>query len=144
VSWLTLGWKQTKRQYHDGHKRRTYLKITAGRAKNINPRRKLSIAAVAEEAGVSTATIHNRYPEIAEKVRQLLNKEDRRLRVAKGQELQTEKTKRKELNDENRELRQKIAELVSRNATLEAELDHLRAVVEGNNVSSLNAKASGG
>jgi hypothetical protein len=42
-------------------------RITAGRAKNIKPKRKLSIAAVAEEAGVSTATVHNRYPEIAEK-----------------------------------------------------------------------------
>jgi regulator of replication initiation timing len=40
-------------------------------------------------------------------------------------------------------LRQKIAELVSRNATLEAELDHLRAVVEGGNVSMLKAKSSG-
>jgi len=118
-------------------------RITAGRPKNIKADRKLSIAAVADEAGVSTATIHNRYPEIAEKIRQLLNKEDRRLKVSKGQELQVEKAKRKELNEENRVLRQKIAELVSRNATLEAELDHLRAVVESSNVSTLKAKVSG-
>jgi AcrR family transcriptional regulator len=31
----------------------------------------ISIAAVAREAGVSNATIHNRYPEIAERVRAL-------------------------------------------------------------------------
>jgi AcrR family transcriptional regulator len=119
-----------------------FHRITTKRAKNIKPGRKLSVAAVADEAGVSTATIHNRYPEIAEKVRQLLNKEDRRLKVAKGQELQVEKAKRKELNEENRVLRQKIAELVSRNATLEAELDHLRAVMEGGNVSTFKSKAS--
>jgi uncharacterized coiled-coil DUF342 family protein len=118
-------------------------RITAGRPKNVELGRKLSIVAVADEAGVSAATIHNRYPEIAEKVRQLLNKEDRRLKEAKNQELQAVKAKRKELNDENRVLRQKIAELVSRNATLEAELDHLRAVVEGGNVSMLKAKSSG-
>lgn len=118
-------------------------RITAGRVKNVKPGRKLSIAAVADEAGVSTATIHNRYPEIAEKVRQLLNKKDRMLKTAKGQELQVEKAKRKELNDENRELRQKIADLISRNATLEAEIDHLRAIVEGGNVSTLKAKVSG-
>jgi AcrR family transcriptional regulator len=118
-------------------------RVTAGRAKNIKPGRKLSIAAVADEAGVSTATVHNRYPEIAEKVRQLLNKEDRKLKVAKGQELQAEKAKRKGLNDENRVLRQKIAELVSRNATLEAELDQLRAIKESSNVSTLKAKVSG-
>jgi hypothetical protein len=92
---------------------------------------------------VSTATIHNRYPGIAEKVRQLLNKEDRKLKTAKGQELQVEKAKRKKLNDENRELRQKIADLISRNAALEAEIDHLRAIVEGGNVSTLKAKVSG-
>lgn len=118
-------------------------RITAGRVKNIKPGRKLSISAVAEEAGVSTATVHNRYPEIAEKVRQLLNKEDRRLKEAKGLELQAEKAKRKKLNDENRALRQQITELASRNAALEAELDHLRAVVEGGNISTLKAKLSG-
>jgi hypothetical protein len=95
--------------------------------------RKLSIAAVADEASVSTA-VHNRYPEIAEKVRQLLNKEGRRLKEAKGQELQAERAKRKKLYDENRVLRQKIAELVSRNASLEAELHHSRPVIEGNNI----------
>lgn len=115
-------------------------RITAGRPKNLKADRKLSITSVADEAGVSTATIHNRYPEIAEKVRQLLNKEDRKLKMAKGQELQAEKAKRKDLNDENRVLRNKIAELVSRNAALEAELDHFRAVVEGGNVSTIKAK----
>lgn len=32
---------------------------------------KISIAAVAREAGVSNATIHNRYPDVAERVRAL-------------------------------------------------------------------------
>lgn len=49
-------------------------RIATNRVRKVKPERKLSIAAVAEEAGVSTATIHNRYPEIAEKIRQLLNK----------------------------------------------------------------------
>ncbi|EGM0865563.1 TetR family transcriptional regulator [Salmonella enterica] len=33
---------------------------------------KISIAAVAREAGVSNATIHNRYPDIAEKIREMM------------------------------------------------------------------------
>lgn len=33
---------------------------------------KLTIAAVAKEAGVSNATIHNRYPDIAEEIRSLM------------------------------------------------------------------------
>lgn len=37
----------------------------------LNNDGRISIAAVAREAGVSNATIHNRYPEIAERVRAL-------------------------------------------------------------------------
>lgn len=36
-----------------------------------NGEERISIAAVAREAGVSNATIHNRYPDIAERVRAL-------------------------------------------------------------------------
>jgi AcrR family transcriptional regulator len=39
---------------------------------------RISIAAVAREAGVSNATIHNRYPDIAERVRALHAKADKR------------------------------------------------------------------
>ncbi|MCZ0866495.1 hypothetical protein O0V09_14885 [Dasania sp. GY-19] len=118
-------------------------RITTGRVRKVKPERKLSIAAVAEEAGVSTATIHNRYPEIADKVRQLLNKDARQQRDEKSQALKEEKSKRKELLDENRLLRQQMAELVSRNATLEAELDHLRALVESKNIAHISPKKPG-
>ncbi|MEM7361322.1 MAG: TetR family transcriptional regulator [Pseudomonadota bacterium] len=118
-------------------------RITTGRVRKVKTGRKLSIAAVAEEAGVSTATIHNRYPEIADKVRQLLNKDARQQRDEKSQALKEEKSKRKELLDENRLLRQQMAELVSRNATLEAELDHLRALVESKNIAQISPKKTG-
>jgi regulator of replication initiation timing len=62
------------------------------------------------------------------------------MKEAKGQELQAERAKRKKLNGENPVLRQKIAELVSKNAALEAELDHLRVIVENENVNLLNLK----
>lgn len=118
-------------------------RITTGRVRKVKAGRKLSIAAVAEEAGLSTATIHNRYPEIADKVRQLLNKDARQQRDEKNQALKEEKSKRKELLDENRLLRQQMAELVSRNATLEAELDHLRALVESKNIAQISPKKTG-
>lgn len=44
-------------------------RIQVGRPKHVSIVRKLSISAVAEEAGVSPSTIHTRYPEIAEEVR---------------------------------------------------------------------------
>lgn len=118
-------------------------RITTGRVRKVKPGRKLSIAAVAEEAGVSTSTIHNRHPEIADKIRQLLNKDARQQRDEKSQALKEEKSKRKELLDENRLLRQQMAELVSRNASLEAELDHLRALVESKNIAKISPKKTG-
>lgn len=118
-------------------------RITTGRVRKVKTGRKLSIAAVAEEAGVSTSTIHNRYPEIADKIRQLLNKDARQQRDEKSQALKEEKSKRKELLDENRLLRQQMAELVSRNATLEAELDHLRALVESKNIAQISPRKAG-
>lgn len=44
--------------------------IEIGRPKRVKAGRKLSISSVAEEAGVSPATIHTRYPEIVELLRQ--------------------------------------------------------------------------
>lgn len=46
-------------------------RIRHGRPKRISKERPLSIAAVAEEAGVSNSTIHNRYPQLAEQIRRL-------------------------------------------------------------------------
>lgn len=118
-------------------------RITTGRVRKVRKERKLSIAAVAEEAGVSTSAIHNRYPEIADKIRQLLNKDARKQRDDKNQALKDEKAKRKEVLDENRLLRQQIAEFVSRNATLEAEIDHLKALIERRNIAQIGAKKTG-
>ncbi|GAA0432636.1 hypothetical protein ACFOY5_21010 [Massilia aurea] len=50
-------------------------RIRHGKQKRIAADRKFSIAAVAAEAGVSNATIHNRYPQLAEHIRKL-QKED--------------------------------------------------------------------
>lgn len=44
--------------------------IEVGRPKRVKFGRKLSISSVAEEAGISPATIHTRYPEIVELLRQ--------------------------------------------------------------------------
>lgn len=48
-------------------------RIQEGVPKILPVGRKMSIAAVAKEAGVSNATIHNRYPDIAEKIRKLVS-----------------------------------------------------------------------
>jgi hypothetical protein len=47
-------------------------RLQKGKTKIVPLGTKLSIAGVAKEAGVSNATIHNRYPEVAEAIRSLL------------------------------------------------------------------------
>ena len=97
----------------------------------------LTIAAVAKEAGVSTATIHNRHPEIAEQVRALQGKESRRQRDQKHEELQRVREANRALREENAELKADLAKLASINETLALENRVLRAERDGENVTVL-------
>ncbi|MCP1121601.1 TetR family transcriptional regulator [Robbsia andropogonis] len=45
-------------------------RIKHGRTKVVDQNRRLSILAVAEEAGLSSSTIHNRYPDVAQAIRE--------------------------------------------------------------------------
>jgi hypothetical protein len=64
---------------------------------------RLTIAAVANETGVSVVTIHDRHPEIAEQIRALQGKGSRRQRDRKHGE-------RQRVHEANRELRAQLAE----------------------------------
>lgn len=79
---------------------------------------KLSIAAVAREAGVSTALIHNQYPKIAEAIRDARGRSSRATRDSKHQELTAERNKGAAYRTEIAELRAKIARLASLNEVL--------------------------
>jgi AcrR family transcriptional regulator len=68
---------------------------------------KVTIAAVAREAGVSTALIHNHYPNVAEAIREAQGRSSRAQRDVKHQDL--------------------IADLASINEVLMAELRALKA-----------------
>jgi hypothetical protein len=102
-------------------------RVTSGKPTVIDPDRKLSISAVAEEAGVSAATIHNRYPEIAAKIRDLLGLKSPSQNTSANTTVFLEyKAKIKQLNEENRLLRIQTEELISRNATLQAQLYEMK------------------
>lgn len=45
-------------------------RIKHGRTKVVDQNRRLSILAVAEEAGLSPSKIHNRYPDVAQAIRE--------------------------------------------------------------------------
>ena len=88
---------------------------------------KVTIAAVAREAGVSTALIHNHYPNIAEAIREAQGRSSRAQRDVKHQDLLAEREKNRMLRQENEELRVKIANLASINEVLIAEIRVLKA-----------------
>lgn len=79
---------------------------------------KVSIAAVAREAGVSTALIHNHYPGVAEAIRNAQGRSSRAMRDVKHQDLIAERKKSAAYRQEIEELRAKIANLASINEVL--------------------------
>ena len=103
------------------------LAITKGRPKVISKDRKISIKAVADEAGVSNATIHNNYPDLAEQIRLLANKDVRSERDSTKQALGEQRKKATELRAEIAQLKAELAEIASLNASLMLQNEDLRA-----------------
>jgi AcrR family transcriptional regulator len=91
-------------------------RIERGRTKTDE--KKVSIAAVAREAGVSAALIHNHYPKIAEAIREVQGRSSRAQRDVKHQDLRTEREKSRALRREIEELQAKVANLASLNEVL--------------------------
>lgn len=79
---------------------------------------KVTIAAVAREAGVSTALIHNHYPAIAEAIREIQGRSSRAMRDVKHQDLVAERQKSAGYRQEIEELRAKLASIASINEVL--------------------------
>ncbi|AMS17594.1 TetR family transcriptional regulator [Pseudomonas chlororaphis] len=117
-----------KRKPSDARERDLQLalaRILHGRAHSGES--KVTIAAVAREAGVSTALIHNHYPTVAEAIREAQGRSSRAQRDVKHQDCLAEREKNRTLRQENEELREKIANLASINEVLMAETRTLKA-----------------
>lgn len=114
--------------------RQAIVRIEKGRPKIVPPDRKLSIAAVAEEAGVSRATIHNNHAALAERIREAGNKTARAQRDKKNTALKELKAKYQALREEHRHIRELNQEMASEMATLLAENLRLRAIAENKKV----------
>jgi len=99
------------------------IRILKGRARTGES--KVTIAAVAREAGVSTALIHNHYPRIAEAIRDAQGRSSRVMRDLKQQDLIVERKKSAAYRQEIEELQTKIARLASINEVL---MDENRAL----------------
>ncbi|MFM5375058.1 TetR family transcriptional regulator [Aeromonas veronii] len=113
------------------------VRIKRGRAHTGES--KVTIAAVAREAGVSAALIHNHYPNIAEAIREVQGLSSRAQRDAKHQALRAEREKGRALRLEIDELRAKIASLASINEVLVEENRFLKAKFDNTGVISLRS-----
>lgn len=112
-------------------------RIERGRAKTDE--KKVTIAAVAREAGVSAALIHNHYPNIAEAIREAQGRSSRAQRDVKHQALRAEREKGRALRLEIEELRAKVASLASINEVLIEENRFLKAKFDNTGVISLRS-----
>lgn len=98
---------------------------------------KVTIAAVAREAGVSTALIHNYYPAVAETIREIQGRSSRAMRDVKHQDLIAERQKSAAYRQENEELRTKLASIASINEVLLEENRLLKAKLKDRSVVEL-------
>ncbi|RAS62167.1 hypothetical protein DET48_11598 [Vibrio diazotrophicus] len=94
------------------------VRIEKGRPNIVSDQRKMSVAAVAEEAGVSRALIHRDCPDLLERIKGGVNKGIRQQRDAKQTELNDYKERNRELRSEVAELKAMLAKVQSQNATL--------------------------
>ena len=119
--------------------RMAIVRIEQGRPSIVDSSRKMSIAAVAEEAGVSRTLIINQYPDLLERVRGGSNKHIQKQRDDKHAALKKEREKNQGLRKELAALKQKLRLIVSKNATLELENRRFKDIIESENVRSLRA-----
>jgi len=105
---------------------------------------KVTIAAVAREAGVSTALIHNHYPQIAEVIREIQGRSSRATRDAKHQDLIVERRKSLAYRQEIEELRAKVASLASINEVLLEESRVLKSKLNDRKIVELASKRTHG
>lgn len=92
---------------------------------------KLTISAVAAEAGVTPGLIHNTYPDLAETIRAQAGKSTRQQRDGKIAELSKVRERNKELRAELDAALSDIKGLASKNETLRQEVLRLRAAATG-------------
>lgn len=128
----------------DTHKRirLAIVRLEKGQPKLVEKGRRVSVAAVAEEAGVSRALIHKDYPDLMERIRGNADKAIQRQRDEKHEKLKEERAKNRQLREKVVELTEQRNELASKNATLELENRRLSAILESKNVTVFRGKPS--
>ncbi|MDY7508797.1 TetR family transcriptional regulator [Ralstonia wenshanensis] len=105
-------------------------RIQEGVPKAVPTGHKLSIAAVAREAGISNSTIHNRYPDIADKIRKLAGEARTEPLDDKSSGLHEARNKLAHARKEIEQLKTDLAKSQSINLRLFKENELLRSALE--------------
>lgn len=100
---------------------------------------KVSVLAVATEAGVSDSLIYNHYPTFVIEIRTATGKTERKQRDDKQEELKAEKAKNKALRADLGTANMRVAKLASINEALSAENELLRARIASPKIVPLKA-----
>lgn len=139
--------KQTPAKYKPADIREKELRLALYRIQKGRSRTgeiKITISAVAREAGVSTALIHNHYPSIAEAIREAQGRSSRAMRHVKHQNLIAERKKSAAYRQEVAELRAMISNLASLNEVLLDENRTLKSKINDRTVIDLALRKTPG
>jgi len=120
--------------------RKAIVRIEKGRPKTISPERKMSVAAVAAEAEVSTTLIHNQYPDLKARIQGNQDKGFQLQRDDIRRRFQQEKEKTKEYRKQIEKLKQTNAVLASKLATCLVEINQIHAGIDSKNITVLNRR----
>lgn len=103
-------------------------KIEVGRPTKIDKDRELSIVAVADEVGIDPSTIHTRYPDVAQLIRDKTGKGETARRDAMALALDEEKRKNAILRGTVDEMRLHLTNLASKFAAAQSELESIKSI----------------
>ncbi len=120
--------------------RMAIVRIEKGKPKVVSLDRKISVTAVAEEAGVSDSLIHKDYTDLIQRIKKNQDKGYRSERNKKHDALKAEREKNRLLRQEIEELKLDNANLVSINVCLEEQLYTLTSVKNSKNVVEFKGK----
>lgn len=118
----------------------TEFSLKAALAELISTKKRISISAVAAIAGVSAPLIHNKYPSIAEAIRQSAGKDAKSLRKEALSELTEALDSIRALRAENRNLEEDLRKLASINEALQRQLVEAKAISRAKNVFNLSER----
>ena len=120
--------------------RMAIVRMEKGKPKVVSAERRISVLAVAEEAGVSDSLIHKDHPDLVRRINKNKDKDYRSDRDKKHQALKAEREKNRELRERVAELESQLSDLASINASLELDLAALRSIKNSQNVTEFRGE----